>query len=73
MTKIAYAALFRLRYTRPNDVRPHKAWGYPVLPAIFVIVAFSFVILNFIANQPQTSYGAALILAGTPVYHMIRK
>jgi len=73
MTKITYAALFRLRYMRPNAVRPYKAWGYPVLPAIFVIVAFSFAILNFIANQPQTSYGAALILAGIPVCYMIRK
>jgi len=70
---LTMAALFRLRYTRPNAVRPYKAWDYPVLPAIFVIVAFSFVILNFIANQPQTSYGAALILAGIPVYYMIRK
>lgn len=70
---LTMAALFRLRQTRPNAVRPYKAWGYPVLPAIFVIVAFSFVILNFIANQPQTSYGAALILSGIPVYYMIRK
>jgi len=73
MTNITYAALFRLRYTRPNAVRPYNAWGYPVLPGIFVIVASSFVILNFIANQPQTSYGAALILAGISVYHMVRK
>jgi APA family basic amino acid/polyamine antiporter len=70
---LTMAALFRLRHTRPDAIRPYKAWGYPVLPALFVIVAFSFVILNFIANQPQTSYGAALILAGIPVYYMVRK
>jgi len=73
MTNITYASLFRLGYTRPNAGRPYNAWGYPVLPGIFVIVASSFVILNFIANQPQTSYGAALILAGISVYHMVRK
>ena len=66
-------ALFTLRHQYPNLPRPYKVWGYPVLPALFVIVAYTFVVIVFIANQPQTSYGLALILAGIPLYFLFRR
>jgi len=66
-------ALFTLRKKYPDLPRPYRVWGYPVLPALFVIVAYTFVVINFIANQPQTSYGLALILAGIPLYFLFRK
>jgi hypothetical protein len=67
------AAVFTLRRKFPDLPRPYKAWGYPVLPAMFVIVAFTFVVINFIANQPQTSYGLVLILTGIPAYLFFRE
>jgi APA family basic amino acid/polyamine antiporter len=67
------AAVFTLRRKFPDLPRPYKAWGYPVLPALFVIVAFTFVVVNFIANQPQTSYGLVLILTGIPAYLFFRE
>ena len=67
------AALFRLRSKYPDLPRPYKVWGYPVLPALFVAVAFTFVAINFIANQPQTSYGLGLILLGVPAFFFFRK
>jgi APA family basic amino acid/polyamine antiporter len=50
----------------PDLPRPYKVLGYPLLPALFVGGAFTFVIINFIANQAQTSYGLVLILTGIP-------
>lgn len=67
------AALFRLRRKYPDLPRPYRVWGYPVLPALFVAVAFTFVVINFIANQPQTSYGLLLILLGVPSFFLFRK
>ena len=36
-------------------------------------IVAAFVVINFIANQPQTSYGLVLILAGIPLYFLFRK
>jgi APA family basic amino acid/polyamine antiporter len=66
-------ALFMLRKKYPDLPRPYRVWGYPALPALFVAVAYTFVVINFMANQPQTSYGLALILAGVPLYFLFRK
>jgi APA family basic amino acid/polyamine antiporter len=66
-------ALFTMRRKYPDLPRPYKVWGYPVLPALFVIVAYTFVVINFIANQPQTSYGLVLILAGIPLFYLFRR
>jgi APA family basic amino acid/polyamine antiporter len=66
-------SLFTLRRKYPDLPRPYRVWGYPILPALFVGVAYTFVVINFIANQPQTSYGLALILAGIPLFFLFRK
>ena len=67
---LAVAAVFTLRRKCPDLPRPYRVWGYPVLPAIFVGVAFAFVIVNFFANQPQTSYGLVLVLSGIPAFYL---
>jgi APA family basic amino acid/polyamine antiporter len=70
---LAIATVFTLRRRYPDLDRPYRVWGYPVLPALFVGVAFAFVLINFFANQPQTSYGLGLILAGIPAFYLFRK
>ncbi len=70
---LTVATVFTLRRKYPDLPRPYKVWGYPVLPALFVIVAFAFVIVNFFANQPQTSYGLALVLSGIPAFYLFRR
>jgi APA family basic amino acid/polyamine antiporter len=70
---LAVATVFTLRRRYPDLPRPYKVWGYPVLPAIFVVVAFGFVIVNFFANQPQTSYGLVIVLSGIPAFYLFRK
>jgi len=70
---LAVGAVFTLRRRYPDLERPYRVWGYPVLPALFVAAAIGFVLINFCANQPQTSYGLGLILAGIPAFYLFRK
>lgn len=61
-------ALFRLRRTRPNAPRPYRAFGYPVLPAVYIVMALfiSGVLLRY---KPQYTWpGLLIVLLGLPVY-----
>jgi APA family basic amino acid/polyamine antiporter len=66
---LAAAAIFTLRKKRPDLPRPYKAWGYPVVPMIF-IVALSGILLNTLIRRPVESLsGVALMIVGIPVYY----
>jgi APA family basic amino acid/polyamine antiporter len=65
---LTIAGLFVLRRTRPDAVRPYKAFGYPVLPALYIVMAawISVVLLRY---KPQYTWpGLILVLLGVPVY-----
>jgi APA family basic amino acid/polyamine antiporter len=65
---IAVAAVFVLRAREPQAPRPFKAIGYPVTPAVFVIVSLA-IVLNALYTAPRvTGLGALIILAGIPLY-----
>jgi len=64
----AVAAIFVLRAREPNAPRPYRAWGYPVTPAIFVIVSAAIVLNAFYTAPAVTFTGTAIILAGIPLY-----
>lgn len=65
---LCVAGLFRLRHTRPNAARTYKVPGYPVVPAIFLIVATLF-LANALWSEPvATGLTFAAILLGLPVY-----
>jgi APA family basic amino acid/polyamine antiporter len=57
-----------LRIKRPDAPRPYRMWGYPVLPVLFAIVAFGFVLNTAITDPKPALSGSALILAGVPAY-----
>jgi APA family basic amino acid/polyamine antiporter len=70
---LTIAGLFVLRRTRPDAERPYRAFGYPVLPA-FYIVAATVILLVLAVYRTQTSWpGLLLVLAGVPVYFLWRK
>jgi APA family basic amino acid/polyamine antiporter len=70
---LAAAAIFTLRKKRPVLPRPYKAWGYPVVPMIF-IVALSGILLNTLIRRPVESLaGIALMAAGVPVYYVWKR
>jgi len=67
---LAACAIFTLRKKRPDLPRPYKAWGYPVVPMIF-IVALSGILLNTLIRKPVESLsGVVLMIAGIPVYYL---
>jgi APA family basic amino acid/polyamine antiporter len=65
--------IYILRKTKPEIHRPYKALGYPVLPAIYIIVASGLAVLLLIFETRYTFPGLAIILAGIPVYYFILK
>jgi basic amino acid/polyamine antiporter, APA family len=70
---LTIAALFVLRRTRPDAERPYRAFGYPLLPA-FYIVAATVILLVLAVYRTQTSWpGLLIVLAGVPVYLLWRK
>jgi APA family basic amino acid/polyamine antiporter len=70
---IAGVALFVLRRRDAGEARPFRAWGYPVAPGVFV-VASALIVLNAMWRSPGPSgAGLAIILAGLPLYFLLRK
>ena len=69
----AVAAVFVLRAKEPNAPRPYRAWGYPITPAIFVIVSAAIVLNAFYTDPRVTVTGALVILAGIPLYLYFKK
>jgi basic amino acid/polyamine antiporter, APA family len=65
---LAVVALFRMRYTEPNLLRPYRCWGYPWVPGIFVAGALALTLNIWIERPGRSSVGLLLILAGLPFY-----
>jgi APA family basic amino acid/polyamine antiporter len=64
------ASVFVLRRTRPDALRPYRVWGYPVVPAFFVLAA-CIAIASAIRSAPTLSaLGALLLVLGIVVYLM---
>lgn len=61
-------ALFRLRSLRPEAERPYRVWGYPVVPALFILGAL-FMVINTLMSRPvQSIAGLGLLVLGLPAY-----
>jgi len=62
------ASIFVFRRKYPNAERPYKAWGYPIVPVVFLLVT-GWLLVNTIITSPQSSLiGIGLIILGLPVY-----
>jgi APA family basic amino acid/polyamine antiporter len=65
---LTIAGLFILRFKQPKADRPYKAFGYPVLPALYIIAMIGFIV-NLLIVKPQfTVPGLIIVLTGIPVY-----
>jgi APA family basic amino acid/polyamine antiporter len=60
--------VFRLRQTRPNADRPYRAFGYPVIPALYILGAATILFVLFIYRASTTWPGLVIVLLGVPVY-----
>ena len=70
---LTIAGVFRLRQTRPDAERPYKAFGYPLLPALYIVGAAVILVVLFVYQTAQTWPGLIIILTGVPVYFIWRK
>lgn len=67
---ITILGLFILRKKRPDWKRPYKAFGYPVLPALYILIA-SAICVDLLIYKPDTcGWGLAIVLLGIPVYYL---
>jgi len=65
---LTVAAVFGSRRKEPDLERPYRAWGYPVVPAIFVAGALALTVNLFIQRPGRSTIGLLLILVGLPFY-----
>jgi APA family basic amino acid/polyamine antiporter len=65
--------IFRLRRTQPHAERPYRAFGYPMVPALYVLGA-SVILLVLFVCQPKTTWpGLGIVATGIPVYFVWRR
>ncbi len=70
---LTIGGIFVLRRTRPAMARPYKTWGYPVLPAVYIVMAL-FIEIQLLRYKPQYTWpGLLIVLLGMPVYWVWRK
>jgi len=70
---LTIAGLFVLRRTRPDMERPYRAFGYPVVPAAYIVVAGVIEVLLLAYKPNYTFPGLVIVLLGVPVYFMWRR
>lgn len=70
---LTIVALFVMRVRQPHAERPYRAFGYPVLPALYVLAATA-IVLVLAAYRSQTTWpGLVIVLTGVPVYFLWRR
>ena len=62
--------IFILRRKRPDAERPYKAFGYPILPALYILMGAAFCILLIIYKPQFTWPGFIIVMLGVPLYYI---
>jgi APA family basic amino acid/polyamine antiporter len=70
---IAGSTVFVFRRREPHAERPYRAWGYPVVPAVFVLVSAALLYYTFTDNLKSSAGGCLAILAGVPVFYFFAR
>jgi APA family basic amino acid/polyamine antiporter len=70
---LTIAGIFRLRQTRPDAERPYRAFGYPIVPALYIVGAGVILAVLLIYQPGSTWPGFIIIATGIPVYFIWRK
>jgi len=65
--------VFILRRRMPDAHRPYKVWGYPVVPAIFILFCIGLFINTIITRPREAAIGIILIFSGIPVYYFLKR
>jgi APA family basic amino acid/polyamine antiporter len=70
---LTIAGIFILRRTRPDMPRPYKALGYPVIPALYILLATGFCVSLLVYRGTYAFWGLVIVLLGVPLYYLARK
>ncbi|WP_295648459.1 amino acid permease [uncultured Mucilaginibacter sp.] len=65
--------IYILRVKRPDAERPYKAFGYPILPAIYILMGLAFCILLLRYKSEYSTGGLYIVLTGIPIYFVAKK
>ncbi len=70
---VTISAIFYLRKKEPNTLRPYKAFGYPIIPALYILIA-GFICVDLLIFKPQNTFlGLAIMAIGIPIYYFFNK
>jgi APA family basic amino acid/polyamine antiporter len=70
---VTISGIFMLRKKEPDLARPYKAWGYPVVPLIYIVIT-SLICLDLLFYKPQSAgLGLIIVLTGVPVYFISKR
>src|SRR5262249_23269235 len=70
---LTIAGVFRLRRTKPAAERPYRAFGYPVIPALYILGAGLVLTMLFVYRPATTWPGLLIIFFGLPVYLLLTR
>ncbi|HKV40233.1 MAG TPA: amino acid permease [Blastocatellia bacterium] len=70
---LTIAGIFRLRRIRPGADRPYRAFGYPVIPALYILFAAVILVVLFLYQTEVTLPGLLIVATGFPVYFLWRR
>jgi APA family basic amino acid/polyamine antiporter len=65
---LTIGGLFVLRRKRPNAERPYRAWGYPIVPILYILMAVLIMLILILYETQDTWPGLVIVLVGVPVY-----
>jgi basic amino acid/polyamine antiporter, APA family len=65
--------VFILRHRMPEAHRPYKVWGYPVVPAVFILFCIGLFFNTIITRPREAAIGMILIFSGIPVYFFLKR
>jgi basic amino acid/polyamine antiporter, APA family len=60
--------VFVLRYQAPELERPYKVWGYPIVPALFIVFCITLIVITLITHPREAGIGLVLMFTGVPFY-----
>lgn len=66
---ISGSTIFVFRKREPDAARPYRAWGYPIVPSLFLGASALLLYYTFVGNLRESAFGCLAILAGIPVFY----
>jgi APA family basic amino acid/polyamine antiporter len=67
---LAAVSIFTLRVRRPDLPRPFRCWGYPVVPAVFILAAAGMLVMSIVKKPWNTLPWLGVLLLGIPAFYL---